>query len=574
MNTKYKWTQIVAISILCCLSMVLHAASSPNPGDKNGTASISGTGGIATRAFTGVWSQSSDANQNTVVQMVSNGSGGLNAIVYWFGFDNYSMPFWYFAEGPVTDNYAELTIYAATNSLLLPTARAYDDNLMASTMGVKSHRGSLQVWGTGTIEFENCGEGTFSGTRSISGTGGFRFRIEKVSDVADLSCAGGTSDGVNPSDNPIDIRSFFTATTAGTGSSGKAEFEISGGRTNFEVGIEDLPEGNYELIVDGVNQGRIKVKSLPTGGTKGEIEFRSPVESGKVLLTFDPRNKLIDVTDSKSTVVLTQIFPLETPIDDGGLPGGDEQEIDIEMTNAGIYPAGDAKAEFEQRPDRTEFSVEVEDIPVGDYELWVGKVLRGTITVVSVLGGTEGEIEFRNPVEPGKSLLDFDPRDQLIEVMEGSTLLFSTDLVPGAGNDNGGDDGGGDDNVGDDNGGDDGGDDNGGDNGGGEQEIVIEMTNAGKYPAGDAKARFEQRPDRSEFSVEVEGIPVGDYELLVGSVSRGTITVVSVLGGTEGEIEFRNPVEPGKSLLDFDPRDQLIEVMEDGTLLFSTDLVP
>ena len=112
----------------------------------------------------------------------------------------------------------------------------------------------------------------------------------------------------------------------------------------------------------------------------------------------------------------------------GGLPGGDDTEIRTDLTNAGVYPAGEADARFEQRPDRTAFSVEVEDIPAGIYDLYVGSVMRGTINVVNLDGGTEGEIEFRNPVEAGKVLLDFDPRDQLIEIKENNTLLFSTDF--------------------------------------------------------------------------------------------------------------------------------------------------
>ena len=39
--------------------------------------------------------------------------------------------------------------------------------------------------------------------------------------------------------------------------------------------------------------------------------------------------------------------------------------------------------------------------------------------------GVEGELEFRNPVEPGKVLLDFDPRGQLIEVMSGGQAVLS-----------------------------------------------------------------------------------------------------------------------------------------------------
>jgi hypothetical protein len=39
-------------------------------------------------------------------------------------------------------------------------------------------------------------------------------------------------------------------------------------------------------------------------------------------------------------------------------------------------------------------------------------------------GSVEGELEFRNPVEPGKHLLDFDPRGQQIDVLEGATVIL------------------------------------------------------------------------------------------------------------------------------------------------------
>jgi len=388
MNIKFGWIQSLIFILLCSASMILQAA-------------ISGTGGVATRAFTGVWNQPAHPGESTVIQIVDDESGALGGKIYWVAYDDDGIPYWYFAEGPVTGNRIDVTIYEGAD-----------------------------VAGEGTIEFDNCFEGTFSGVNSISGTGGFRFNINKASGIADTACSGGTSDGVNPSDSPVDIRSFFTVTTAGAGSSGKAEFEISGGRTNFNVEIEDLPVGDYDLSVDGIVHGSIRVVALSGGGTRGEIEFRSPVEPGKVLLTFDPRDKLIDISNSASAIVLTQIFPTAAPGGEAGLPGGEDMEIRAELTNAGVYPAGDADAEFEQRPDRAAFSVEVEDIPVGTYDLYVGSVMRGTINVVNLGGGTEGEIEFRSPVEAGKVLLDFDPRDQLIEVKQGKTLLFSTDFPP------------------------------------------------------------------------------------------------------------------------------------------------
>ena len=331
---------------------------------------------------------------------------------------------------------------------------------------------------------------------SISGTGGFNFQITKASSVAGTKCAGGTSDAVNPSDSPVDIRSFFMATAAGAGSSGMAEFEISAGRTNFKVEIEDLPVGDYGLSIGGINQGSIRVESLPAGGTKGEIEFRSPVEPGKVLLTFDPRDRLVDVTNSASTVVLTQIFPSESTVGVGGLPGGEDLEINVDMTNTGVYPAGDAEAEFEQRPERSEFSVEIEDIPAGTYDLFVGNVLRGAIKVVDLDGGTQGEIEFRSPLEAGKILLDFDPRNQLIEVKQDTTLLFRTNFTPGSG--------GSDDRV----------------------ELDFDLTNTGVDVNASGTFMYRRVGSRTRAEVRVRDLSVdGPYKLFFNNGLKGIIMV-------------------------------------------------
>ena len=273
MNTKYGWIQSLIFILLCSASMVVQAA-------------ISGTGGAATRAFTGIWNQPLRPSESTVIQIVNDDTGALSGKIYWIAHDNDGFPFWFFAEGPVIGNRIDLTIYEAADPATTPDPGGSD----------------LQVVGSGEIEFDNCFEGTFSGLNSISGTGGFRFKINKSSGIADTTCSGGTSDGVNPSDSPVDIKSFFTVTTAGAGSSGKAEFEISGGRTDFKVEVEDLPVGDYDLSIEGIVQGVIRVAALSGGGSKGEVEFRSPVEPGKVLLTFDPRDRLIDISNSSSAL--------------------------------------------------------------------------------------------------------------------------------------------------------------------------------------------------------------------------------------------------------------------------------
>jgi len=72
---------------------------------------------------------------------------------------------------------------------------------------------------------------------------------------------------------------------------------------------------------------------------------------------------------------------------------------------------GSGHADFEERPDRIDFGGET----------------VGTIEVRTLQDGSvEGELEFRNPQEPGKLPLDFDPRGKQIEVLDGTTVVLET----------------------------------------------------------------------------------------------------------------------------------------------------
>ncbi len=216
------------------------------------------------------------------------------------------------------------------------------------------------------------------------------------------------------------------------------------------------------------------------------------------------------------------------------------------MTTTGAAPGAQAKLKYEERADRTEFSVELEDVPAGAYTLRVDGADRGGIQVVAVTGGTEGELEFRSPVEPGKILLDFDPRGKEIAVTRGSTQYFtavfgSTGSTPPIA--------------------------------GGAPPFGNALYTLSVEPAGndgpELSAELEQRSDRVDFKVEVEDTAVGSYLVRVGGTPRGTLNVVAVPGGSNGELEFRNPGEPGKETLDFDPRGQLIEIVSGSAVTLS-----
>lgn len=275
-------------------------------------------------------------------------------------------------------------------------------------------------------------------------------------------------------------------------------------------------------------------------------------------LSFDPANPS-QPSGVLNLVRLTRLYNGNCTggVADDRRPGSDDTELVEFLANLGRYPAARAKARFEERATRTEFSVELEDLPIGAYELLVDGSPRATIRVATTARGTEGEVEFRSPVEPGKQLLDFDPRGAAIEIREASTALFQG-LFDGNGAGGGAGSGGG------------GGGSGGGtappapggvERGSGFYELVLE-------PAGndgpELHAKLEQRSDRVDFSVELEDVPTGAYTLRSDGVVRGTIEVVTVQGGTEGELEFRDPVETGKLLLDFDPRGKSLSVQRAG----------
>jgi len=221
-----------------------------------------------------------------------------------------------------------------------------------------------------------------------------------------------------------------------------------------------------------------------------------------------------------------------------------EQRISLVAAREGGLASGHAN--FEERADRTSFSVEVEDMVDGSYRIVVGGVDRGELVVNLGIG----ETEFRSPVEAGKVLLTFDPRDELIEIHDAEgVVLTSGDVVFDPGDD--------------------------GDDGDpidfGMVEIDVDLTNTGVYPLASGDARLRPEADRTDFKVEIEDVPVGNYTLRIADQVVGTITAVLLEdGAVEGELEFRNPVEPGKILLDFDPRGQQIDVLDGSTVILET----
>jgi hypothetical protein len=490
-----------------------------------------------TGSFTGWWGQPDQQNHGLIISISQLPDGDKTGVIYWAHFDDDGNPSWLFGQGEIDDERIDATLYAFDGITFM---QAEDPN---ANFG--------DAVGTMEVSFIDCLNGTVEFDTETRGTG--TFAIERLTNQPGTICSGGLSDDFRPDDLPQEFDIALASTGEIPGAEGYAEFEFRPGRAEFEIEIEDVTPGDYDVAVGGEVEGTI---SVADGESDGEIEFRSPQTPGTELLDFDPRDRIIDVL-LDGEVVLTALAPEEgEPVGNGPSPFDDDDmetsEIELELSNTGVYPEGEAEAELETDGERSAFEVEIEDIPAGDYPLLVGGTERGVITVSERgNGGTRSEIEFRFPTADDEIALDFDPRGETIEIIEGATVLFTGEFPDEGGNgppDNGGppED---EDTV---------------------TEISTTLTNADVYPEAEAEAEYEAGNRRAEFSVEVEDVPVGSYALFVGGTERGIIEVIAVDGGTEGEIEFETPLDDDDELpLDFDPRGELIEIREGTTVLFS-----
>ena len=221
-----------------------------------------------------------------------------------------------------------------------------------------------------------------------------------------------------------------------------------------------------------------------------------------------------------------------------------QMEVGLEPAREGI--TGKGKAKFWERVDRSDFHVSAEDIPDMVYDIMVCDPLKnvGTLTVE----GGEGQTQFRSPEAAVKELLSFNPRGCVIELHdgEGAVLTSGDDVL--AEKDKG---------------------NNGGDNG--RQEIEIDLLNNGSYPDAEGEASYVEKNNSIEFEVEIKGVPMAAYPLIlwVDSTYVGDILIVADHDDDDdnlkGKLRFSDPQKEGRELLNFDPRLQLIEVFDGGS---------
>ena len=354
---------------------------------------------------------------------------------------------------------------------------------------------------------------------------------------------------VSGSDQPagmtVDERVSLTRTSLLAAGESKVRYRTrKDGRVKFSAEVSGVPAGDYDLFVDGVQRGTITADALGMG----EIELESPAEAGDLLLDFDPRGLTVDVAQAAGV-----LFTGKMAADAQGLTVCSFSETEVTLPSTGADADGSADARLRTKEDcDLDFSVEAEDVPAGDYEVRIGGVVKGTLTVVDDGFRTKGELEFDDEADdPGEVKLDFDPNGQTIEIVQGATVFFggvfsggTTTTTPQAGQCEA-------------------------------SEMRLPMLDAGAIPGAKGDARFRVRDDcEQDLRIEIEDVPVGSYDLRVDGTVRGSFNVATTLEGeNEGEFELdTNPDQPGELLLNFDPQGKLVEVLQGGVVVLSRTL--
>ncbi len=351
-----------------------------------------------TSGFTGAWYDPTRFGQGIQMQIVENAQQQAELLVYWYTYDQSGRPLWLIGQTPITTANAE-RISLNMSSVSGPR---FMQNAAPTT---------LQSFGQIEVAFTDCNNGELRfNTPSGSGTAALR----RISSTLGQSCTGTIIDDRRPTDTSEQNQSI----AIGSGVL-KSRYRETPNQVSFKVEVEGLPVGAYVLSVDGVMRAPITVTDT-SSGTHGEVEFRSPGEIGRLPLNFDPRGKSLQILRNGTVVGGSNNAATGTG-SNGAPPFGNLTRMVALSASDGVA-SGDAK--LKQQPNQVSFSVEIEDVAIGSYELYVGATRRGQIVASNQNGQVKGELEFQTPVEPGKQLLNFDPRGQRIEVRNANGVVL------------------------------------------------------------------------------------------------------------------------------------------------------
>ena len=239
---------------------------------------------MVTRHFTGSWDQVDQDAQGLSLDVIEQYDGRRRSVVYWFTYGADRKPTWYLGIGDLVDNRIEYGLRESTDVGFMQDAVPGNE--------------SVRVIGTMTIEFDSCNSGFVTYETDHEEVGSGSFNIERLTEVMNTHCSGGISDDMHSDGMFGEQRLALMPARDGVTGEGHARYEDYPGHMEFEVEMEDLPDGTYHLYVGMQHRGDFEVLD-----GRGHLEFRSPAETGSMMMNFDPRGMLIEVHDNQGVML-------------------------------------------------------------------------------------------------------------------------------------------------------------------------------------------------------------------------------------------------------------------------------
>jgi len=218
------------------------------------------------------------------LQVIARADGSKAAVAYWYTYGNDRKSAWYVGMGEIVDDQVNFELYHSNDVGFMQNGQPGND--------------SVESIGTMTMSFHDCNNGTVTFDTSLDEVGHGSFEIGRLTDIMNMHCSGGISDNMDGMSMYGEQRIDLLSARDGITGSGHARFEAYSGSSTFEVNTEGLADGSYHLYVGDEDRGTFEVVA-----GMGDLEFASPAESNKPLLTFDPRGMQIRVHDEAGAVL-------------------------------------------------------------------------------------------------------------------------------------------------------------------------------------------------------------------------------------------------------------------------------
>ena len=227
-----------------------------------------------------------------------------------------------------------------------------------------------------------------------------------------------------------------------------------------------------------------------------------------------------------------------TPSDANAKP---QNLIKYFFLNTGVQTAAQGKILFVTNKAQSFFTIKVSHTIPGTYDVVLNGALVDTIVV-----NADGEGKVSHRTGKGKKTvgpLPYDPRGGDLAIQATGANLLTASIPATAAE--------------------------------AQQKIEVEIDLTALGGVGSGEAEFRSRFGRMQFEVELEGLPVGVYDLIIGGVKVGEIPVDA---SGQGSIRFdtrpsSDDDDPGLALqMSFDPRGETMQVEQSAVAMFTGDL--